>query len=121
MRNPINSCILEGSLVRDAVLRELSDGGSFCELVIESKWFPLKNGEPAPEAEPEISFFTVETRDALAVAVSERGKKGRGLRAVGRLKEYRSSDVHGNTLSRTALAAEHVEFRPEAYKEDGGG
>jgi single-strand DNA-binding protein len=67
--------------------------------------------------EKEVSFFDVETWSKLAQACYERGKKGRGIRVVGRLKQSRWNDTDGKSRSRVSIVAEHVEFRPEFRKE----
>ena len=45
------------------------------------------------------------------------GKKGRGVRVVGRLKQDRWTGTDGKPRSKIAIVAEHVEFRPE-FKKD---
>jgi len=67
--------------------------------------------------EKEVSFFDVETWSKLAQACYDRGKKGRGVRVVGRLKQSRWNDTEGKTRYRISIVAEHVEFRPE-FKKD---
>jgi len=68
--------------------------------------------------EKEVSFFDIETWGRLAEACSIKGKKGRGLRVVGRLKQSRWHDPEGKTRYKINIVAEHVEFRPE-FKKDG--
>jgi single-strand DNA-binding protein len=63
--------------------------------------------------EKEVSFFTIETWGKLAELVYEKGKKGRGVRAVGRLRQERWTDQDGKQRERIAIVSEHVEFRPE--------
>ena len=67
--------------------------------------------------EKEVSFFDVVTWTKLAEKCGSQGKKGRGVRVVGRLRESRWTDVDGKPRSRVAIVAEHVEFRPEFRKE----
>jgi single-strand DNA-binding protein len=68
--------------------------------------------------EKEVSFFDVETWARLAEACYNKGRKGRGVRVVGRLKQDRWTDTNGKAHSRVSIVAEHVEFRPE-FKKDG--
>jgi single-strand DNA-binding protein len=68
--------------------------------------------------EKEVSFFDVETWSRLADACYAKGKKGRGIRVVGRLKQDRWNGPDGKPHSRITIVAEHVEFRPE-FKKDG--
>jgi single-strand DNA-binding protein len=67
--------------------------------------------------EKEVSFFDVETWAKLAEACYAKGRKGRGVRVVGRLKQDRWSGPDGKAHSRITIVAEHVEFRPEFKKE----
>jgi single-strand DNA-binding protein len=46
------------------------------------------------------------------------GRKGRGVRVVGRLKQDRWPGQDGKNHSRVMIVAEHVEFRPEFRKEE---
>jgi single-strand DNA-binding protein len=53
----------------------------------------------------------------LAEACNNLGKKGRGVRVVGRLKQDRWTGNDGKQRSRISIVAEHVAFRPE-FKKD---
>jgi single-strand DNA-binding protein len=68
--------------------------------------------------EKEVSFFDVETWSRLAESCYAKGKKGRGVRVVGRLKQDRWTGADGKPHSRITIIAEHVEFRPEFKKEE---
>jgi single-strand DNA-binding protein len=63
--------------------------------------------------EKEVSFFDVETWSKLAGQCYNLGRKGRGVRVAGRLKQDRWNDGDGKARSRISIVAEHVEFRPE--------
>jgi single-strand DNA-binding protein len=60
----------------------------------------------------------VESWSQLAQNCGEVGRKGRGIRVVGRLKQNRWSDAVGNNRSKVIIVAEHVEFRPDMKRED---
>ena len=60
----------------------------------------------------------METWARLAESCSTLGKKGRGVRVVGRLKQERWTDGDGKPRTHVKIVAEHVEFRPEFKKED---
>jgi single-strand DNA-binding protein len=64
-----------------------------------------------------VSFFEVETWAKLAENCNNLGRKGRGVRVVGRLKQERWTGNDGKQHSKIAIVAEHVEFRPEFKKE----
>ena len=71
--------------------------------------------------EKETGFFNVETWAKLAEAAACKGKKGRGVRVVGRLKQERWNGQDGKPYSKVTIVAEHVEFRPELKKDGPAG
>jgi single-strand DNA-binding protein len=111
--NNLNSILIEGNLVRDPELRTTPKGTSVCTFSLASNRFFKQDAG----LEKEVSFFQVETWAKLAEACSNKGKKGRGVRVVGRLKQDRWTGNDGKPHSRVAIVAEHVEFRPEFRKE----
>ena len=66
--------------------------------------------------EKEVGFFNVETWGKLANACANHGRKGRGVRVVGRLKQDRWTGSDGKSHNRIAIVAEHVEYRPDLKK-----
>jgi len=113
--NNLNSILIEGNLVRDPMLRTTQKGTQVCNMTLASNRYFKQ--DPGSGYEKEVSFFEIETWSKLAQACNERGKKGRGVRVVGRLKQSRWNDPEGKTRSRISIVAEHVEFRPEFKKE----
>jgi single-strand DNA-binding protein len=111
--NNLNSILIEGNMVREPVLRATPKGTSVCTFSLASnRYFKQDSG-----MEKEVSFFEVETWAKLAEACNNLGKKGRGVRVVGRLKQDRWTGNDGKQRSRISIVAEHVEFRPE-FKKD---
>jgi single-strand DNA-binding protein len=111
--NNLNSILIEGNLVRDPLLRSTHKGTQVCSMSIASnRFFKQETG-----FEKEVSFFDVESWSRLAEACYAKGRKGRGVRVVGRLKQDRWNDPDGKPRSRVTIVAEHVEFRPEFKKE----
>lgn len=107
--NPLNSILIEGNVVRDAVLDETVKGTKFCKFSIAAnRCYKSETGT----FETEVSFFDVETWGRMAELCEENCKKGRGVRVVGRLKQGRWTDDAGNKMSKIGIVAEHVEFRP---------
>ena len=100
-------------MVRDPMLRITPKGTPVCTFSLASNRF-LKQDSGY---EKEVSFFDVETWAKLAEACNDKGKKGRGVRVVGRLKQDRWISDDGKQRSRISIVAEHVEFRPEFKKE----
>ncbi|GHU41077.1 single-stranded DNA-binding protein [Spirochaetia bacterium] len=112
--NNLNSILIEGNLVRDPMFRSTAKGTSLCTFSIASnRFFKQESG-----MEREVSFFDVETWSKLADNCRELGRKGRGVRVVGRLKQDRWTGTDGKQHSRVSIVAEHVEFRPEFKKQD---
>jgi single-strand DNA-binding protein len=107
--NNLNSILIEGNIVRDPLYKETPKGTPFCSFSVASSRFFKSDGD----LEKEVSFFDVETWAKLAENVAQIGKKGRGVRVVGRLKQDRWIDGDGNPRSKVKIVAEHVEFRPE--------
>jgi len=109
--NNLNSILIEGNLVRDAEIRTTTKGTSSCTFTIASNRYYQKENDS--KFEKEVSFFDVESWSKLAEACSVKGRKGRGVRVVGRLKQNRWNDTEGKSHSKVTIVAEHVEFRPE--------
>jgi len=59
-----------------------------------------------------ISTFIVEVEGKLGAVVYEKGKKGRGVRVVGWLKEERHLGGDKKSPPGIVIMADHVEFRP---------
>jgi single-strand DNA-binding protein len=108
--NNLNSILIEGNLIKDPLFRSTPKGTSVCTFTLASnRFFKQDSG-----MEKEVSYFEVETWSQLADRVHAQGRKGRGVRAVGRLKQERWTGNDGKAQSRIVIVAEHVEFRPEA-------
>jgi single-strand DNA-binding protein len=114
--NNLNSILIEGNLVRDPLFRTTPKGTPLCTFSLASnRFFKQDSG-----LEKEVSFFDVETWSKLAENCYNLGRKGRGVRVVGRLKQERWNGSDGKSHSKVAIVAEHVEFRPE-FKKNGQG
>jgi single-strand DNA-binding protein len=112
--NNLNSILIEGNLVKDPTLRSTPKGTQVCTMCLASnRYYNQDTG-----FEKEVSFFDVESWDRLGEACYAKGKKGRGVRVVGRLRQERWTGTDGKPHSRVTIVAEHVEFRPEFKKQD---
>lgn len=111
--NQLNSIILEGNVVRDAVLLEPSEGFKVCKLCIAVNRFYKNKNDQASE---EVSFFDVECFGKSAEYCQKKAIKGRGVRVVGRLKQDSWKDSSGKSQSRVFVIAEHIEYKPVANK-----
>jgi len=111
--NNLNSILIEGNLVKEPILRSTPKGTQVCVMRLASnRFYKQESGY-----EKEVSFFNVETWARLAEICSTKGKKGRGIRVVGRLKQDRWTEADGKPRSNITIVADHVEFRPEFKKE----
>lgn len=97
--NQLNSLILEGTVIKDAVCKD--NKASFTISV--SRYYKDTNGENGEVK----SYFDVEINGALAEKLYDKLKEGRGVRIVGQL---RSKDVEENRV--VYVVAEHIELRP---------
>ncbi len=111
--NNLNSILIEGNMVRDPLFKSTPKGTPVCTFSVASNRFYKQDSG----LEKEVSFFDVETWAKLAENCGNLGRKGRGVRVVGRLKQERWSDSDGKPRSKVKIVAEHVEFRPE-FKKD---
>jgi single-strand DNA-binding protein len=112
--NNLNSILIEGNLVRDPLFRSTPKGTSLCTFTLASnRFFKQDSG-----MEKEVGFFDVESWAKLAEACYNQGRKGRGVRVVGRLKQDRWINADGKSRSRVTIVAEHVEFRPDFKKDE---
>ena len=113
--NQLNSLILEGNLVKDAVLTEPAPGFKKCAFSIAvNRFFKNRKNEDVNEA----SFFEVEAYGKMAEYCGEKAKKGRGVRVVGRLKQDTWKDDSGKTVSKIYVVAEHIEYKPVKKTEE---
>lgn len=112
--NSLNSILIEGNMVRDPTLRATPKGTPVCSFSVASnRFFKQDSG-----LEKEVSFFDIEAWSKLAESCGSVGRKGRGVRVVGRLKQDRWTGADGKQHSKVKIVAEHVEFRPEFKRED---
>jgi single-strand DNA-binding protein len=114
--NHLNSVLIEGALTSDPRFKEARDGEPVCKFEIASRRF-CKGGDGLEKAE--AGFFDIEARSKQAEKCRNLGRKGIGVRGVGRLKQDRWYGPDGVFHSDIFIAAEHVEFRAEAERVDG--
>jgi len=107
--NSLNSILIEGNLVRDPAIHTTPKGTPVCTFSVASnRFFKQDSG-----MEKEVSFFDIEAWSRLAENCTNLGKKGRGVRVVGRLKQDRWVGLDGKQHAKVKIVAEHVEFRPD--------
>ena len=110
--NNLNSVLIEGNMVRDPLVKSTPRGTSVCNFTIASNRYFKQD----TNFEKEVGFFDVEAWGKLGDACGNLGRKGRGVRVVGRLKQDRWTGNDGKSHNKVAIVAEHVEYRPEFKK-----
>jgi len=112
--NNLNSVLIEGNLVRDPEYRTTTRGTTVCKFSVASNRFYKQDDN----LEKEVGYFDVEAWGKIGESVNNHGRKGRGVRVVGRLKQERWESKEGKPMTRVVIVAEHVEYRPESKKND---
>ena len=113
--NPINSLVIEGNLVRDAIVKETQNGNYVSNFSIAvNRSVKTHNGE----VHKEVSFFDVETWEDLAKDMSKKGTRGTRIRMVGRIKQNRWTGSDGKNYSRINIIADHIEFISQKKNEN---
>ena len=112
--NNLNSVLVEGNLVRDPTFGNSKRGDPVCNFTIATHRY-YRSGDTL---EKEVSFFDVVGWGVLAENTKIKGRKGRGVRVVGRLKQDRWEEEDGSKRSKVEIYAEHIEFRTEFRKEE---
>jgi len=110
--NNLNSVLIEGNMVRDPLVRSTPKGTQVCNFSIASNRYYRQDSN----MEKEVGFFDIEAWGKLADACSSQGRKGRGVRVVGRLKQDRWTGSDGKSHNKVAIVAEHVEYRSDIKK-----
>ena len=110
--NNLNSVLIEGNMVRDPLIRNTGKGSSVCNFTIASNRYYKQDSN----FEKEVGFFDVEAWGKLGDACGNLGKKGRGVRVVGRLKQDRWTGNDGKNHNKVAIVAEHVEYKSDFKK-----
>jgi single-strand DNA-binding protein len=103
---------MEGNMVRDPLLRTTPNGKQVCNFTIATNRFYKHDAN----MEKEVGFFDVEAWGKLAESSTAHGRKGRGVRVVGRLKQDRWAGSDGKNHTKVAIVAEHIEYHPDFRK-----
>jgi single-strand DNA-binding protein len=112
--NNLNSVLIEGNMVRDPIVRSTPKGTQVCNFSIASNRYYRQD----TNFEKEVGFFDVEAWGRLIDTCVSQGRKGRGVRVVGRLRQGRWTGDDGKNHSRVSIVAEHVEYRADYKKAD---
>lgn len=107
--NQLNSILIEGTVVGDPEVSDMTDTMATCFFFIESIH---RRGEKNTVFE-EVSRIEIETFGRLGLSAAKKLKTGRGVRIVGRIRQD-VEDFDGKDISRVWIVAEHIEFKPDA-------
>jgi single-strand DNA-binding protein len=107
--NHLNSVLLEGDLVKDAVYRKTEAGTARYDFTLASSRVLKNTGQGI--LEKEVSFFEVVAYGELVERCRVEARQGRSVRVVGRLAQERRQRADGGQESRVYVIAEHIEFR----------
>ena len=112
--NNLNTVLVEGLLTRDPERLASSSETVACRLPIANNRYYVtqKDGR----WKQDTSFFNVTVFGPVADACMRFLKRGRGVRVVGRLKQFRYEEG-GIRRERVTIMAEHIEFAPEKKTE----
>jgi len=119
--NNLNTVLVEGFMTGAPEFKTTQKGTEVCTFTIESHRYYVK--EPGCDATHEVSRFNIEIwsnepnmKDVDYIGrAREKGTKKRGVRIVGRLKQYSWQDLQGKTHEKVVIVAEHVEFRYDKH------
>ena len=114
----MNQIVIEGNVVRDTQVKETARGTRVCLIPIATnRYYRDTKGS----LQKETAFFDVEAwGENFCKTAVKMGKRGRGLRVVGRLKQDRWKTPEGKSTSKTFIVAEHIDFKPEKNSEGAG-
>lgn len=114
--NTINSIVIEGIITEDVLMDKSVQERPVARFEIDAtRAYRNAAGEEKTEVStfPVVAYGTVAGILAGGMGCKARGKKGRGVRVVGRLKLDKWTDKEGKECSEIVIIAEHVEFKPE--------
>ncbi|MCL2008637.1 MAG: single-stranded DNA-binding protein [Treponema sp.] len=110
----LNSVLIEGNLVKDPQVKTTTKGASVCNFSIASNRYYKQNSV----LEEEVGYFDIEAWGKLGDICANQGRKGRGVRVVGRLKQDRWTTEDGKNRNKVFIVAEHVEYRTDYRRGD---
>lgn len=112
--NSLNSLIVEGRLVKDAILKELPSGLKVGEMTIA-----VNRGRKDSDGNwiDEVSYFEISSFGKMAEVSADKGKKGSEIRVVGRLKQERWNGPDGKSNSKVVIVAEHIDYKESEKKQ----
>jgi single-strand DNA-binding protein len=111
--NDLNSILIEGELIKDAVHDKTPKDIMACTFTIAStRCYKSKTG-----LEKETGYFEIQVFGKLAEASHNLAHQGRRVRVVGRIKQNRWNDIYLKPHSKMVIVAEHIEYRP-AFQEN---
>ena len=105
----LNSVLIEGVLTKEPVIQEISKNAEKCILTIVSKRSSKKDLDTTLQDHTRLDIVVYDR--LFSRSCMKRGKKGSGVRVVGRLKESFGMCECGREHPTFVIVADHVEFR----------
>ncbi len=99
-----NFTILEGRLTRDPEYKQSRAGKSMLKFSIAN------NSGSKKENKDNVGYYDVFAWSELAERFNDRLKKGKGIRVIGKLNQWRWKDDDGKSFSKISIVASHIEF-----------
>jgi len=111
MESNLNSVLIEGTIVSDALFRGVEP--KCCFEIVSSYYYRQSNGKLIKET----GRYSIHVGGVLAKAAEDNAVEGRCARVVGRLRESSWIDeASGKTYSLVYIFAEHIAYRPMLKK-----
>jgi len=107
--NLLNHTQIEGNFIKDPELSHTRKERTVCNFTIATDRFYRAGMETGKET----SFFEIEAWDDIAEICGRIGKKGRGCRVTGRLKQSKWNAPDGSLRSKIVIVAENIEYQSE--------
>jgi len=101
--------LIDGNITKDPEISQTRNGGTVCKFTVAANRFY----RAGPETKKETSFFDVEAWNELAETCGRIGRKGRGCRVTGRLRQEKWNTPDGSLRSKVVIVAEHIEYQSE--------
>ena len=104
--NNINSILLEGNIVKDALLKRINETSSVCCFTVATNSYHKKDGETIQETSYiDIEFWHKNIKERYVDF-----KKGTKVRIVGRIKQNRWIDANSNNKQNVVIVTDNIQI-----------
>ncbi|MFW5807436.1 MAG: single-stranded DNA-binding protein [Spirochaetota bacterium] len=99
----LSMATIEGFVTQDPLIKKTKTGKTVCN-------FSLSVTHKSDSEENQVSFIDVETWDQIALACSERVRKGKRLMVMGNLRQDRWQAQDGTQRSRVKIVGNQIRY-----------